>query len=336
MMEFAWPMVLAGAASFSLTPVARRYSLRRDLLDRPGPRRSHVGTIPRGGGPALLVALIVGALWIPDSRSLAFVAGGLAIGLLGWWEDHRPVAVRWRLLLQAGVAAAVALWWGPVESIGIGRGALEEPWLWTPLAVVAIVWLVNLFNFMDGSDGLAASQAFVSAALFGVSFAWLAEPALAAIAWVSAAAALGFLFWNWPRASIFLGDSGSLLLGWCMAFLALGGAVTESVPVWLSFIIVSPFVVDATTTLAWRLMRGARWYTPHTEHAYQYLIRMGWSHRRVLLAWIALNALLVVPSCMLVLWRPQLGLGIAAVLVVVLVGVWALVHFVMAKERLTI
>lgn len=336
MTAFAWQMVLAGAISFALTPVARRYSLHRDLLDRPGPRRSHVGAIPRGGGPALLVALIAGASWIPDPRVLAFVVGGLVIGLLGWWEDHRPLPIRWRLLLQVSVAAAITMWSGPVETVGIGTGALEAPWLWTPLAVVAIVWMVNLFNFMDGSDGLAASQAFVSAALFGVSFVWLGEPVLAGIAWTAAGAALGFLFWNWPRASIFLGDSGSLLLGWSMAFLALGGAVTDSVPVWLSFIIVSPFVVDATATLTWRLIRGERWYTPHTEHAYQFLIRMGWSHRRVLLAWIALNALLVVPSCMLVLWKPRLGVGFAAAHVVLLTGVWALVHFVAAKERLTI
>ena len=221
------------------------------------------------------------------------------------------------------------------SSIGAGGIVPESPWLWTPLAVVAVVWVVNLFNFMDGSDGLATSQAFLSAGLFGLSFAWLGEPVLSAVAWVTAGSALGFLFWNWPRASIFLGDSGSLLLGWCMAFLALGGVVTGSVPIWLSFIIVAPFVVDATATLGWRLMRGERWYTPHTDHAYQYMIRMGWSHRRVLLAWIALNFLLIVPACMLALWRPQLGMGIAAALVVLLTGVWALVHFVVAKERLT-
>jgi len=125
-----------------------------------------------------------------------------------------------------------------------------------------------------------------------------------------------------------------LLLGWCAGAFALAGTLGDSFSVWVSFIIVSPFVIDATITLCWRLARGERWYTPHTDHAYQYLIRLGWSHGKVLLAWIALNSLLVVPAAAVALWKPQADLGVAAVLTVVLAGAWYVVHFVV-KERVT-
>ena len=333
MIDLPWQAALAGAVAFALTPAVRAYSMRAGLLDRPGPRRSHFGTVPRGGGPALLAALLAGSLWVPAWPIAAVAAGAVIIGLLGWREDHRPLAVRWRLLIQLATGVGLAVWWGPIDSIQIGRHSIEAAWVWTPLAVIAVIWLINLFNFMDGSDGLATTQAVLSSAMFGISFSFLGEPDLAWLAWIVGGAALGFLFWNWPRASIFLGDSGSLLLGWCMAALALGGATTGSVSVWLSSIILSPFVVDATATLAWRLMRGERWYTPHADHAYQRLIRAGWSHRRVLVGWILLNGLIVVPACILVLWMPNSGAGVAAVLGVVLTGVWALVQFVVTNER---
>jgi len=114
--------------------------------------------------------------------------------------------------------------------------------------------------------------------------------------------------------------------------LALGGAVTGALSVWLAFILVSPFVVDATATLGWRLARGERWYTPHRDHAYQYLLRSGWSHRGVLFGWIAVNGLVVVPSAALVVWNPALDLAIAAAVGVILTGFWCLIHFAIRRR----
>jgi len=329
--------VAALALGFVLTPLVRRYSLRRGLIDEPGPRRTHANHVARGGGLAIGIAIVSasGFQTMVDRQTLPFLLGAVIVLLLGWCDDHRPLPVGWRLATQLSVAVGVLAWLGPVESILVAGVPVELVWVWTPLAVIALVWLMNLFNFMDGSDGLASAQGVISCGLFSAAFAMHGEPVSAGLASIAAGATAGFLFWNWPRAGIFLGDSGSLLLGWCVGSLALFGTLSGSISIWLAFVIVSPFVVDATATLGWRLIRGKQWYTPHSEHAYQYLIRMGWSHQRVLLAWIALNAVLVVPATAVVLWNPQSDLGVAAGMAVILAGGWYVVHFVVANERVT-
>jgi len=334
----AWQSAgLALIAALVLTPLMRWYSLRRGLIDQPGARRSHSSPVARGGGLAIGISLVMTAVaFAPNSAVVApFVGGAAIVSLLGWRDDHAPLGVGWRLGIQLLLAAGIIAWLGPVEAISIGGVTIQAAWLWTPTAVLAIVWLMNLFNFMDGSDGLASSQAVISFTLFAFAFGLAGETAGAWLAAVAAGASLGFLFWNRPPASIFLGDSGSLLLGWCAGAFALTGTLSDSFSVWVSFIIVSPFVIDATVTLCWRLARGERWYTPHTNHAYQYLIRLRWSHGKVLLVWIALNGLLVVPATVLALWKPQADLGVAAVMTVILAGAWYVVHFVVAKDRVT-
>jgi Fuc2NAc and GlcNAc transferase len=331
------PWAAAGlvfVATFAITPLVRRYAIGRGLLDRPGTRRSHVGTVPRGGGLAVAVALAAGVIASGAERAEAWMLGSaLVIALLGWLEDHRTLPVRWRLAAEFMLAGAVVVLIGPVETV-VGAGiALNAVWLWTPLAVVAVVWLTNLFNFMDGADGLAASQAAISAAIFAAMFASAGIDGSAGFALVAAAASLGFLVWNRPRARIFLGDCGSLLLGWCMAMLALNGTLTGAVSPALAFIVLSPFVVDATLTLGWRAVRGERWYTPHRDHAYQYLIRAGWGHGRLLAFWIALNGVLVVPSAALVIRWPDADLGVAAAVAAILTGGWCFVHFTVGRER---
>jgi len=330
----AWQSAgIALLGALVLTPLMRRYSHWRGLIDRPGARRSHSSPVARGGGLALGISLVMTAMMFAPAGALVlpFVCGAAIVSLIGWIDDHAPLSVGWRLGVQLLVAVGITFWLGPVESISIAGTAVQATWLWTPMAVVAIIWLINLFNFMDGSDGLASSQGAVSFGLFALAFALAGESAGAWLAAVAAGASLGFLFWNRPPASIFLGDSGSLLLGWCAGAFALAGTLSDSFSVWVSLIIVSPFVIDATVTLCWRLARGERWYTPHADHAYQYLIRQGWSHGKLLQAWIVLNGLLVVPATAIALWKPQADMGVAAVLTVILAGAWYVVHFVVAK-----
>ncbi|MDT8448965.1 MAG: glycosyltransferase family 4 protein [Wenzhouxiangellaceae bacterium] len=320
-----------------LTRLVLAYARARGLVDEPGPRRSHDVPVPRGGGLAIALALLP-LLVLSGAReptTVVFVASALVIVVLGWADDHRPLPVAWRLGIQTVLAVAAVVALGPVEKIVVAGHELSGAWLWSALAVVALVWIVNLFNFMDGADGLAATQAIISHLLFFAVFAGAGEPGLAWIALLVACATTGFLFWNRPRATIFLGDSGSLLLGWSAAFLALAGAVTGVCSIWLSFVIISPFVVDATATLAWRVARGRRWYTPHRDHAYQFLIRAGWSHRRVLVHWVALNGLLVAPAALLANRKPLIDSGVAAAVGIILLGAWYVVHFVVVKERMT-
>ncbi len=325
-MNFAALLPAVGVAfvlTLLLTPVARAHARRRGLIDRPGPRRSHDVPVARGGGIALAVGVVAAAVMMPPvPGGVAFHMGLLAIAALGLADDHRPLRVAIRLPAQLVVAAAVVMAVGGVPVIQFA-GESIGPWLaWTPLAALAIVWMINLFNFMDGSDGLASTQAAFSGLLLAVGFVDSGQTGLAVLACALAAASLAFLAWNRPPARIFLGDSGSLTLGFVLGFLALAGTVTGSVSVWAAAIAVSPFVIDATATLLARLVSGREWYTPHRDHAYQCLIRSGWSHARVLAALVVLDLAVVLPAFVLASKFPALDVAIAACTGVMLLAIW--------------
>jgi len=334
-MSLLWPATLAAVLTLVLVPIARRYAHSRGLIDHPGPRRSHDRPVARGGGIAVVIGLLAafGAIWLqraPDESAVAglgilaaFAAGVGIVGLLGAWDDHRPLPVRVRLPVQLAVAAGLVIALGGVASISIGAQALPGWVLWSLLAVPAVVWMMNLFNFMDGSDGLAALEAVVAGALLGWAFEWGGADLPAAVAFAVAGSAAGFLAWNRPPARIFLGDAGSLTLGFVLGALALVGSATATLPVAVAFIAVSPFVIDATATLVRRLVCGAGWYTPHREHAYQCLIRSGWTHAQVLAALAVLNACVVVPAFVLAVLRPESDGWIALTTGVILLALWA-------------
>jgi Fuc2NAc and GlcNAc transferase len=173
-------------------------------------------------------------------------------------------------------------------------------WLGNLIAVIGIVWVLNLFNFLDGIDGIAASEAiFVALAGAWLTGAGHARPDIAASSLAFAAACSGFLLWNWPPAKIFLGDVGSGYLGYVIAVLALAAARTNSVALWVWLILGGAFFVDATVTLVRRTLRGAPPHEAHRTHAYQWLARTWRSHRRVTLALLVLNVLWLLPWAVL-------------------------------------
>lgn len=280
----AWLVLLAGI-SLAGTLAARRYAIRRDLLDHPGERRSHVVATPRGGGigivAAMLAAFILLAWWLPGLAVSMGLAGTglLLVAGIGWIDDHRPLSPWTRLAVHAVSAALLA-------AVAHRAGA--------PLAVVALAFvlamvLVNIWNFMDGIDGIAGSQALV----VGAALALLAGDA--AGRWVAlalAAACVGFLPLNLPRARIFLGDVGSGALGYALAtailFAALGAARPDGAATWILLLLPpSAFLLDASLTLGARILRGERWWTPHVGHAYQRLARLAGRHWPVTLAYAA-------------------------------------------------
>ncbi|HST45269.1 MAG TPA: lipopolysaccharide biosynthesis protein [Luteimonas sp.] len=266
-MTLAALLVAAFLAALGGTFAARRYALRMRLLDEPGARRSHSVATPRGGGIAIagtwllawcLMSMMLDTPWV----LAASVAGGVAlVGGIGWMDDHRHVAPRDRLAVHAVAAAwlALAVW-------QVGAPA------WCALvALVAVLVLVNVWNFMDGIDGLAASQAAIAAS----AYAWLGEgPGLVAAAAVLAAAALGFLPLNAPRARIFMGDVGSGTLGYVLAVLfTLSMVESRTAPAhWPVLLLpISAFLIDSSLTLLRRMVKRERWWTPHVTHAYQRL-----------------------------------------------------------------
>lgn len=254
-------LLLLFLVTAAATWAARRYAIHRQLVDQPGERRSHSIATPRGGGIAIVVALLLAAVVLgsqaPGDAGLfgAFGIGLLLVAGIGWWDDHRPLPASLRLLvhLLAALIFAVALY---------RHGA---PAWQAGLAVMAIVVLVNVWNFMDGIDGLATSQALL-VAVAGAFFmngpwSWLAAALFAACC--------GFLPFNFPRARIFLGDVGSGALGFALGALLSLVPGTAKIAPWLFLLPPAAFLVDAGFTLATRILRGERWWTPHVTHVYQ-------------------------------------------------------------------
>lgn len=252
------------------TWLARTYATQRNLIDHPGERRSHASATPRGGGIAIVVALLVAtlALAMRDPMRAAQLLGfALGLGLvagIGWWDDHRPLPALLRLGVHAIAAAILAL----VVFLAHGETSLT---IW---AFVAALVLTNVWNFMDGINGLAASQA----ALVAAAFAGLSGSVWGWLAWALLAASAGFLPFNFPRARIFLGDVGSGALGFTIAALAVTIPGTSDALWPLALLPVAAFVIDASLTLARRVCRGERWWTAHSQHAYQVWARRSGSH----------------------------------------------------------
>lgn len=271
-MAWGWLAIwlLAGLALGGLgTWLARGYALRRELIDQPGERRSHVHATPRGGGISivlvLLLAMLALALRAPAHATvLALAATGLLlVAGIGWIDDHRPLSAALRLVVHVLAAGLLCF--------GLWQAGAGIPDLAT--AFVAVVVLVNVWNFMDGINGIAASQAALVAATYAV---FAAQGPVLWLGLALAAAACGFLPFNFPRARIFLGDVGSGALGYALAgLLAMSSLRADAATRMLLLMPLLPFLLDASLTLSSRILRRERWWQPHTQHAYQ-----AWARRR--------------------------------------------------------
>jgi len=277
-------LALAFVLAVVATPTFRAAARRGGLLDRPTARSSHQTIVPRGGGAAIVLSVLV-TLWLAragwESRldALPLLLGGVALAGVGLWDDRFGLSPWSRFAAQLAVALAVVLGLGGIQRIPLPP-PLDSPLgpLAEPLAVLWIVAVVNFYNFLDGIDGLAALQAAVTG--LGILFAaW--DPFSALLGAALAGAAAGFLIYNWSPASVFLGDVGSYFLGYTLAALALA-APPDALPRAVAFVALSLwlFLADATWTLARRVRRGERWYQAHREHLYQRLA-LRWGHARV-------------------------------------------------------
>ncbi len=314
-------------ASCWLTSVVRRYALGRSIVDRPNSRSSHTVPTPRGGGAAIAVSWFLALGWLVASGlldtwvGLALLVGGGAIAVIGWVDDRRglPATVR------AGVHLAAAVWavWclGGLPFLNVGVSVAPLGWMGGVLAVFGIAWLTNLYNFMDGIDGLAAGEAVSVGLVAGGLLMASGADGLALAALALAAASGGFLVFNWPPAKIFMGDVGSGLLGYAFGVLALASERAGAVPLIVWMMLLAVFIVDATATLTRRVVNGERWFEAHRSHAYQRAVQAGYSHRNVTVAVMGLNALLAVAATGV--WLvPALFPVVLVVTAGGLVGVW--------------
>ena len=306
-------------AAFVLTLMLRRYALASSLMDIPNERSSHSVPTPRGGGVAIVLSFLtvlplLGVLQLlPWPFVIGIVGAGAAVAVLGFLDDHGHIAARWRLLGHFSSAAWALYWLGGLPPLSVFGYAFDLGVIGHVLAAVYIVWLLNLYNFMDGIDGIASVEAIC--VCFGGAVLYLLLGATATLVLVPvllAAAVAGFLCWNFPPARIFMGDAGSGFLGLVLAVLSLQAAWFKSDLLWSWIILLGVFVVDATFTLLRRLLRGDKVYEAHRSHAYQYASRQFGAHRPVTLVVLLINLCWLLPIALAVgLWHLDGVLGVA-------------------------
>lgn len=315
-----WVVALAGVGSWIVAGRVRKYALDRSLLDVPNDRSSHTIATPRGGGIAIALVTMLGVAfgaavgWISVALAVAILGGGVLVATVGWIDDHRGLSASVRATVHVVAAAWAIAWLHGLPTLQVGRGVVTLGWVGIAVGTLGIVWMTNLYNFMDGIDGLAGGQAVLVAGFAGVLQAAGGQPGLAGVAWLVAASSAGFLVWNWSPARLFMGDVGSGFLGFTIAVLAIASENARAVPLLAWVTLSSVFVVDATTTLVRRVLHGEQWYSAHRRHAYQRAVQGGMSHRRVTTTVLALD--LVLCALAWVGWRwqvlllPTLGAGL--------------------------
>ncbi|MFJ5296969.1 glycosyltransferase family 4 protein [Pseudomonas sp. NPDC088368] len=300
-MNHGWLAVAVIGCSFACTYWLRRYALHKSLLDIPNGRSSHTVPTPRGGGVAIVVSYLVALAvlfgeGVLSSAAFAAMAGaGLGIAALGFLDDHGHVAARWRLLGHFFAAIWALCWLGGLPPVTFFGATFELSWIGHGLAALFLVWLLNLYNFMDGIDGIASVEAVC--VCLGAALIYLLGDH-AEMTWqplLLAAAVFGFLIWNFPPAKIFMGDAGSGFLGIILGVLSLQAAWISSQLLWAWLILLGVFIVDATVTLIRRLVRGDKIYEAHRSHAYQFASRKYGKHLPVTSAVGVINLFWLLP-----------------------------------------
>ncbi len=294
--------------SLFLTEVIRRYSLKNNFLDAPNERSSHSIATPRGGGLSIVVCFLVVVGFsdlIPNNIVFALLGSSILVAAVGFWDDHGHIAAKWRLLSHFIAVTWVLFWLGGLPEFHLAGFSIDAGWVGMVVVAFLLVWSLNLFNFMDGIDGIAASET-IFVAVAGAYFSWLAGfEYLSFISLVLAFSTTGFLILNWPPAKIFMGDVGSGFLGLMLGVIAYL-SVLEGGSVWVWLILFAVFLVDSGVTLLRRVINGEKWYEAHCSHAYQYAAKK-WGHKRVAIGVIIINLFFLFPLAFLSHLKPDLG-----------------------------
>ena len=294
--------------SILLCGMYERFARARQILDTPNERSSHSLPTPHGGGAALLAAFVLGLMltaWLYGPWPQALVTltiCTLGLALLGVWDDLRGLSVRWRLLAYG----LVCLFTATVLMYGIDTQSALRISAMVLVAALILLWCLNLYNFMDGIDGIAALQA-VFVCCSAAYLAWVAgsDDSYVRYCLILAAAHGGFLLWNRPPARLFMGDAGSVPTGFLLAALALLGGVQGQLDPLCWLVLSAIFITDASWTLGWRILTGQKFTQPHRSHAYQRLSRHWNSHLRVDMLLLAINVIWLFPIALAVQSWPE-------------------------------
>lgn len=325
-------LLILGAlvATLLLTGGFRRYAIARSLIDIPNDRSSHEVPTPRGGGLALVIVVLAALallLWsgaMAPSVFAALAGAGLVVAVVGFLDDHAHVAARWRLLGHFLAAGWGLYWLGGLPEIVLWQQPVDLGLAGHLIAAVFLVWLLNLYNFMDGVNGIAGIELVTVAlgglVLAGVTGVWEAGLLLA----VLIAGGLGFLVWNFPHARIFMGDACSGFLGLVLGLIAVWQGLLQPELFLAWVILLGTFLVDATLTLVRRILRGDAFYEAHRSHAYQFASRHYASHTPVSLATGLINLAWLTPMAVLAVLSslPALVVLVVAWVPLVVLAAW--------------
>jgi Fuc2NAc and GlcNAc transferase len=322
---------IAAFISSILVWLIRRYALTQNqsLIDVPNLRSSHSVPIPQGGGLAFVISFLLSVPILAMTSDLswpevwAFLGGGILVAMIGFSDDHGHIAIRWRLLAHSIGATWILFWLGGCPPLLIWGFTIEPSLLSNILAAFYLVWLLNLYNFMDGIDGITTIETMtvcIGAALL------IAPQSPSQSIWVIplllVASVSGFLYWNFPQAKIFMGDAGSSFLGLILGIFSIQTAWVLPHMFWVWIVLLGVFIVDATLTLLYRLTKGEKIYKPHNNHIYQIAARHYNSHKVVSLSIGLINLIWLLPIAYLVSNQWIDGLPAVAIAYIPLVGLF--------------
>jgi UDP-GlcNAc:undecaprenyl-phosphate/decaprenyl-phosphate GlcNAc-1-phosphate transferase len=271
--------VVAALVTMLLTILILISKFGKDIQDIPNERSLHNAPVPRIGGAAMMAGLLAGWALMLTSLKWWIVLPLIGLFIVSLLDDMHNLPVKKRLLAHIVAATVLVLGSGMFAQYGL---------LIAVIVLLLTVWMTNLYNFMDGSDGLAGGMALFGFSIYGAAALISQDDTQAMMNFTIGAAALGFLYNNFHPAKVFMGDAGSIPLGFLAAAMGLWGLQQGYWAAWFPLLVFSPFIVDASVTLAKRTLRGVKITEAHREHYYQRLVQMGWSHGRVALAEYAL------------------------------------------------
>lgn len=312
--------------SLILTFLIKQIALNKSLLAIPNERSSHDTPTPHGGGIAIAVTWFLGLIYLftckeIDLQLFKALLVGIVLSMVSFMDDVYELSAKKRLLTQALVSVFGLYFLGGLSKIDFGVLVIENQILTNSLAFLGIMWFINLYNFLDGIDGYAGSEA-----VFLGFTGWLISGSDYFL--VLAFCVLGFLVWNWHKAKIFMGDVGSTLLGYNVALFAIYGQNNgTSIFIWL--ILFGTFWFDATLTLFRRYQNGEKLFMAHKKHAYQRLTQRGWSHEKVVVYSIGINMVLLFLGYIAFLFQ---GLAMVS-FVATLVLLYSVVKWIDSKKR---
>ena len=321
MIEFIYFAIVAFILSVPLTYLAKQYALKKQLVDIPDERRNHQQITPRGGGIGFVISflvilvamfnysLVTSAIFIP------MFCGGIVVALLGYLDDHISIKSSLRLAMQI-VTSLIILWFLPLpDSFHIIGDFHVTGWALHIGIFISIIWLINVYNFMDGIDGITSVEVIsVSLIMIALLYSQDALNSESAILMLIVGATAGFLVFNWPPASIFMGDVGSCFLGFIMGMMALVLWSISDASMWAWVILQGVFVIDTVVTLLRRAARRVKVFEAHSQHAFQHAYRKHGSVLRVLASSVIIKIIWLTPFAWLVMssiLSPLLAMSIA-------------------------